>query len=173
VYELSCKGQGCLLLLSVLTLASPLSSFLAPLVFLLHQRDCVIAFLFLTHVVLFMPLDSTHSTIASDKLLRVLLVPGRGTEVNSAPVLWEEIGGVDDVKLRLRQAVEWPLQHADAFARLGLTAPRGILLYGPPGETATWSPEQGTSQVLRLITGFPCKVLSLSTKTEVPWSSVC
>ena len=43
------------------------------------------------------------------------------------------------MKARLRQAVEWPLQHADAFARLGLTAPRGVLLHGPPGmPLMTW-----------------------------------
>ncbi len=48
-------------------------------------------------------------------------------------VLWESIGGLEDVKARLQQAVEWPLQHAGAFKRLGLTAPRGVLLHGPPG----------------------------------------
>lgn len=51
-------------------------------------------------------------------------------------VLWESIGGLEDVKARLQQAVEWPLQHAGAFQRLGLTAPRGILLHGPPGQHA-------------------------------------
>lgn len=47
---------------------------------------------------------------------------------------WEDIGGLEDVKLRLKQAVEWPLKHQDAFARLGLKAPRGVLLHGPPGK---------------------------------------
>lgn len=41
------------------------------------------------------------------------------------------------MKRRLQQAVEWPLQHADAFERLGLTAPRGVLLHGPPGCSKT------------------------------------
>ncbi len=41
------------------------------------------------------------------------------------------------MKKRLRQAVEWPLLHADAFSRLGLSAPRGVLLYGPPGCSKT------------------------------------
>lgn len=50
---------------------------------------------------------------------------------------WEDIGGLPEVKRRLRQAVEWPLQHADAFARLGLSAPRGVLLHGPPGCSKT------------------------------------
>ena len=33
--------------------------------------------------------------------------------------------------LRLRRAVEWPLHHADAFSRLGISSPRGVLLHGP------------------------------------------
>lgn len=37
------------------------------------------------------------------------------------------------MKARLKQAVEWPLLHGAAFERLGLTAPRGVLLHGPPG----------------------------------------
>ena len=41
------------------------------------------------------------------------------------------------MKSRLRQALEWPIKHTAAFKRLGLLAPRGILLYGPPGERPT------------------------------------
>jgi DNA polymerase III delta prime subunit len=40
---------------------------------------------------------------------------------------------MDDVKARLRQAVEWPMQHAEAFKRLNVKPPRGVLLHGPPG----------------------------------------
>lgn len=57
----------------------------------------------------------------------------RGLAVELPPVAWDDIGGLDDVKKRLRQAVEWPLHHADAFRRLGLRPPKGILLHGPPG----------------------------------------
>ncbi|XP_074091431.1 ATPase family gene 2 protein homolog B isoform X2 [Macrotis lagotis] len=49
------------------------------------------------------------------------------------PVSWEQIGGLDDVKLKLKQCVEWPLKFPREFARMGLNPPRGILLYGPPG----------------------------------------
>lgn len=48
-------------------------------------------------------------------------------------VHWDDIGGLEGVKERLCQAVEWPLKHADAFQRLGLSPPRGVLLHGPPG----------------------------------------
>ena len=57
----------------------------------------------------------------------------RGVAIDLPPVTWDEIGGLDDVKKRLRQAVEWPLHHTDAFERLGLRPPKGILLHGPPG----------------------------------------
>ncbi|KAG7481940.1 hypothetical protein JOB18_008498 [Solea senegalensis] len=50
-----------------------------------------------------------------------------------SPVSWEQIGGLDDVKLKLRQSIEWPMRFPEAFVRLGLSRPRGVLLFGPPG----------------------------------------
>ncbi|XP_026732894.1 ATPase family protein 2 homolog [Trichoplusia ni] len=52
-------------------------------------------------------------------------------------VRWTDIGGQDDLKLKLRQAVEWPLKHAESFRRLGIRPPGGVLLYGPPGCSKT------------------------------------
>ena len=52
-------------------------------------------------------------------------------------VRWEDIGGLDDVKQQLREAVEWPLRRPDMFRRLGITPPKGILLFGPPGTGKT------------------------------------
>ena len=46
---------------------------------------------------------------------------------------WEDVGGMEDVKEKLKEAVEMPLQRPEAFTRLGITPPRGVLLYGPPG----------------------------------------
>jgi len=48
-------------------------------------------------------------------------------------VTWDDVGGLDDVKQQLREAVEWPLSQPEVFKRMGIDAPRGILLYGPPG----------------------------------------
>ncbi|AIU70868.1 ATPase AAA [Thermococcus eurythermalis] len=52
-------------------------------------------------------------------------------------VRWDDIGGLEDVKQELREAVEWPLKYPEAFMGLGITPPKGILLYGPPGTGKT------------------------------------
>jgi transitional endoplasmic reticulum ATPase len=57
----------------------------------------------------------------------------REVYVEIPEVRWSDIGGLEDVKQELREAVEWPLKYPDAFRRLGIEPPKGILLYGPPG----------------------------------------
>ncbi|CAO3594195.1 unnamed protein product [Absidia cylindrospora] len=52
-------------------------------------------------------------------------------------VYWNDVGGQDNIKQRLKESVEWPLQHPEAFSRLGIRPPKGILLYGPPGCSKT------------------------------------
>jgi transitional endoplasmic reticulum ATPase len=52
-------------------------------------------------------------------------------------VRWEDIGGLEEVKEILREAVEWPLKYPEAFEALGITPPKGVLLYGPPGTGKT------------------------------------
>ncbi|HHI01560.1 MAG TPA: AAA family ATPase, partial [Thermococcus litoralis] len=52
-------------------------------------------------------------------------------------VRWEDIGGLEEVKQELREAVEWPLKYPEAFMAMGITPPKGILLYGPPGTGKT------------------------------------
>jgi len=48
-------------------------------------------------------------------------------------VHWDDVGGLDDVKQHLIEAVEWPLKNPEMFTKLGIRPPKGILLYGPPG----------------------------------------
>jgi len=52
-------------------------------------------------------------------------------------IKWDDIGGLKDVKQELVEAVEWPLKHKDAFDRLGVKPPKGVLMYGPPGTGKT------------------------------------
>ncbi|KAF9187277.1 Spermatoproteinsis associated protein 5 [Haplosporangium sp. Z 767] len=52
-------------------------------------------------------------------------------------VLWSDIGGQGEIKQKLKESVEWPLQHPEAFIRMGIRPPKGILLYGPPGCSKT------------------------------------
>ncbi|GBF36848.1 CDC48 family AAA ATPase [Methanofervidicoccus abyssi] len=52
-------------------------------------------------------------------------------------VKWDDIGGLEDVKQELREAVEWPLKHKEVFERMGIRPPKGILLFGPPGTGKT------------------------------------
>ncbi|MCL4400449.1 AAA family ATPase, partial [Candidatus Parvarchaeota archaeon] len=47
------------------------------------------------------------------------------------------VGGLERVKEQLTEAVEWPLKHPDAFRKVGIVPPKGILLYGPPGTGKT------------------------------------
>jgi transitional endoplasmic reticulum ATPase len=50
---------------------------------------------------------------------------------------WEDIGGLQQVKEELAEAIEWPLKHADLFTEANVEPPKGILLYGPPGTGKT------------------------------------
>ncbi|MAE13773.1 hypothetical protein CMO92_04360 [Candidatus Woesearchaeota archaeon] len=61
----------------------------------------------------------------------------REVMVEIPDVKWTDVGGVEDVKQELIEAVEWPLKYPDAFGRLGVRPPRGVLLYGAPGTGKT------------------------------------
>ncbi len=52
-------------------------------------------------------------------------------------VNWDDVGGMEDVKQELEEAIEWPLKHPDVFKRMGVRPPKGILLYGAPGTGKT------------------------------------
>ncbi|XP_037600454.1 spermatogenesis-associated protein 5-like protein 1 isoform X2 [Cebus imitator] len=71
------------------------------------------------------------------------------------PVDWEQIGGLEDVKLKLQQSIEWPLKFPKEFVRMGLTQPKGVLLYGPPGCAKT-------TLVRALATSCHCSFVSVS-----------
>jgi transitional endoplasmic reticulum ATPase len=61
----------------------------------------------------------------------------REVYVQSPNIKWTDIGGLDSVKEELREAIEWPLKHADLFTEADIVPPKGLLLYGPPGTGKT------------------------------------
>lgn len=61
----------------------------------------------------------------------------RSVFLETPQVGWSDIGGQSVVKQKLQEVIEWPLRHPETFKRLGVSPPRGILLYGPPGCSKT------------------------------------
>ena len=61
----------------------------------------------------------------------------RQVSVQVPAVLWSDIGGMHDVKRLIREAIELPTTHSELFSSFGIEAPKGVLLYGPPGTAKT------------------------------------
>jgi transitional endoplasmic reticulum ATPase len=57
--------------------------------------------------------------------------------VQTPNVRWDQVGGAEEAKRELRQAVEWPLKYKDLYQHMRTRPPKGILLYGPPGTGKT------------------------------------
>ena len=57
--------------------------------------------------------------------------------VQAPNVTWDDVGGLDSLKEELKEAVEWPLKHREAFEYVDVATPKGILLHGPPGTGKT------------------------------------
>jgi transitional endoplasmic reticulum ATPase len=69
-----------------------------------------------------------------DEALKEVLPSGiREVFVEVPNVRWDQVGGLEDLKQKLIEAVEWPLSNPKIFKRMGISPPKGILLYGPPG----------------------------------------
>ena len=57
--------------------------------------------------------------------------------IQTPNVTWDDVGGLESLKEELREAIEWPLKHKDAFDYVDIDTPKGILLHGPPGTGKT------------------------------------
>ncbi|MBO3831954.1 MAG: CDC48 family AAA ATPase [Candidatus Brockarchaeota archaeon] len=57
----------------------------------------------------------------------------REVYVEVPTVRWSDVGGLEEIKRRLRETVELPIKTPEKFEKLGITPPKAILLYGPPG----------------------------------------
>ncbi len=81
---------------------------------------------------LFLTKDDLDSAIARTRPSLL-----RADAFDATPPGWTDVGGLEDTKAALTEAVIWPLRHREAFTSLGLTPPRGILLSGQPGTGKT------------------------------------
>src|SRR6059058_3028818 len=61
----------------------------------------------------------------------------REVYLESPDIPWTDIGGLEEVKRELQEAVEWPLRYPNLYKELGHTVPKGILLHGPSGTGKT------------------------------------
>ncbi|ANY10050.1 AAA family ATPase [Pseudonocardia sp. HH130630-07] len=88
------------------------------------------------------PGDTTEEVRQQDLLdavgaVRPISLSDGGT-LSAGGLTLDDVGDMTEVKQSLTEAVLWPLRHPDSFARLGVDAPRGVLLYGPPGGGKTF-----------------------------------
>ena len=87
--------------------------------------------------------DATEPSVHQQDLLdavgsvRPISLSDSGT-LGSGGLTLDDVGDMTEVKQALTEAVLWPLRYPDSFARLGVQAPRGVLLYGPPGGGKTF-----------------------------------
>src|SRR2546422_9691735 len=75
--------------------------------------------------------------IQDEPIIEMKEEPVREGEVLTPTVTYEDIGGLKEELMKVREMIELPLKHAELFERLGIDPPKGVLLYGPPGTGKT------------------------------------
>ncbi len=75
--------------------------------------------------------------ISDETIIEMKEEPIKEGEVLTPTITYEDIGGLQEELLRVREMIELPLKHPELFERLGIEPPKGVLLYGPPGTGKT------------------------------------
>jgi transitional endoplasmic reticulum ATPase len=80
-------------------------------------------------------LETLEVTDADIRLALRRLEPSALNEVfvEKPDVTWDDVGGFESIKRRLKELVQWPLEHPDAYGQVNLHSSKGIMLHGPPG----------------------------------------
>ena len=81
--------------------------------------------------------SSDFDSILIDTIREISPSAMKSVVVSVSKVKWDDIGGYEHVRASLRQLVEWPLKFPSKFKLLGISPPKGVLLYGPPGCSKT------------------------------------
>ncbi len=75
--------------------------------------------------------------ISEETFIEMKEEPIKEGEILTPTITYEDIGGLHEELLRVREMIELPLKHPELFNRLGIDPPKGVLLYGPPGTGKT------------------------------------
>ncbi len=79
-------------------------------------------------------ISDTTDVLVSEESSKAVQISKEGT---ASSITYEDIGGLGDAVARVREMIELPLRHPELFKRLGVEAPKGVLLHGPPGTGKT------------------------------------
>jgi transitional endoplasmic reticulum ATPase len=79
-------------------------------------------------------ISDTTDILVSEESSKAVQISKEGT---ISSITYEDIGGLGDAVARVREMIELPLRHPELFKRLGVEAPKGVLLHGPPGTGKT------------------------------------
>jgi len=88
------------------------------------------------YVVAFQP-AAEAVIVDDDTVVKISETPYNGPASGVPRITYEDIGGLRDAIQKVREMVELPLRHPELFERLGVEAPKGVLLHGPPGTGKT------------------------------------
>ncbi|HZD35848.1 MAG TPA: AAA family ATPase, partial [Nitrososphaeraceae archaeon] len=80
---------------------------------------------------------NSEAVIISQQTQFVITPPDQLKNADTRTVAYEDIGGLKDEIQRVREMIELPLRHPEIFDKLGIEAPKGVLLHGPPGTGKT------------------------------------